>query len=217
VKNPVRNHQNVKSIPHAATGTKHSSDFLRALRAFLVFFVFGFGVTAAGAAGWNVQSLFESLAKSRPGRATFTEKKYLSLLDKPVESSGELLFTPPDRMEKRTVKPKPESVVVAGGEITLERAGKRYTLQLRENPAIAVLVDSIRSTLAGDLDALTRAYSVALDGSPAKWRLTLRPLDAGAAQLVERVEIAGAEARVASVEIFQADGDRSVMAIAPAP
>ena len=168
------------------------------------------------AADWNVQSLFESLAKNRPGRATFMEKKFLSLLDAPVQSSGELIFTPPDRMEKRTQKPKAESVVVEGDTVTLERAGKRHTLRLRENPAIAVLVESIRSTLAGDLDALTRAYSVALDGAPARWKLTLRPLDAAAAQLVERIEIGGAEARVASVEIFQADGDRSVMAIAPA-
>jgi hypothetical protein len=170
----------------------------------------------AFAADWNVSSLFESLAKNQPGRATFTEKKFLSLLDAPVQSSGELVFTPPDRMEKRTLRPKPESVVVQGGDVTLERAGKRHTLRLRENPAIAVLVESIRSTLAGDLGALTRAYSVALDGTPAGWKLTLRPLDAAAAQLVERIEIGGAEARVATVEIFQADGDRSVMAIAPA-
>ena len=169
------------------------------------------------AADWNVAALFETLAKARTPRAAFTEKKFLSLLDAPVQSSGELLFTPPDRMEKRTLKPKPESVVVQGGEVTLERAGKRHTLQLGENPAIAVLVDSIRSTLAGDLRALTRSYSVALDGTPARWKLTLRPLDPGAAQLVERIEIGGAEARVSSVEIFQADGDRSVMTIAPAP
>jgi len=171
----------------------------------------------AAAADWSVPALFDALAKSRPARTTFTEKKFLSLLDAPVQSSGELLFTPPDRMEKRTIKPKAESVVVQAGEVTLERAGKRHTLQLRENPAVAVLVDSIRSTLAGDLDALTRAYSVALDGAPARWKLTLRPLDPAASQLVERIEIGGAEARVASVEIFQADGDRSVMTIAPAP
>ncbi len=170
----------------------------------------------APAADWSIPTLFESLAKSRPAKATFTEKKYLSLLDKPVQSSGELLFTPPDRMEKRTLQPKPESVVVQGGQVSLERAGKRHTMQLRENPAVAVLVDSIRSTLAGDLAAVTRAYSVGLDGTAARWKLTLRPLDPGASQLVERVEIGGVESRVTSVEILQADGDRSVMAIAPA-
>jgi hypothetical protein len=88
---------------------------------------------------------------------------------------------------------------------------------LRENPAVAVLVESIRSTLAGDLASLTRTYSAGLDGDAASWRLKLRPLDPSLATLVERVEIAGSHAQVRSIEIFQADGDRSVMSLAPAP
>jgi hypothetical protein len=44
----------------------------------------------------------------------------------------------------------------------------------------------------------------------------LRPLDPSLATLVERIEIGGGEAQVRSVEIFQSDGDRSVMTIAPA-
>ena len=171
----------------------------------------------AHAADWDVAALFGTLARERPGRAVFHEKKYISLLDRPVESSGELAFTPPDRLEKRTLKPRPERVLVDRDRVTLERGGKSMSMGLRENPAVAVLVESIRGTLAGDLQSLTRTYSVALDGTEARWRLVLRPLDPAAATLVERVEIAGSEGRVATVEIFQADGDRSVMTLTPAP
>jgi outer membrane lipoprotein-sorting protein len=172
---------------------------------------------AAPAAQWDVATLFEALARERPARAAFRETRHISLLDKPVESSGVLSFTPPDRMEKRTLKPKPERVVVDGDRLTLERGGKTLSMGLRENPAVAVLVESIRGTLAGDLASLTRTYSVALDGGAAGWRLVLRPLDPAAATLVERVEIGGRQGRVATVEIFQADGDRSLMTLAPAP
>jgi len=172
---------------------------------------------SAHGAAFDIVSLFERLARERPGRATFEERKFLSLLDKPVQSSGELLFIPPDRLEKRTLKPRVESVVVDRERVTLERGGKRQSLVLRQNPQVAVLVESIRATLAGDLGALTRTYSVALDGTPARWRLTLRPLDPAIATLVERIEIGGSESRVDRVEIFQADGDRSLMSIAPAP
>lgn len=170
---------------------------------------------AAPAADWGVSELFRSIADERPGRATFRERKHLAILDRPVESSGELAFIPPDRLEKRTLLPRPELVTVERERITLERGGKRHTLGLRANPAIAVLVESIRATLAGELDTLTKSYSVALDGTPARWKLTLRPLDAAAQGLVDRIELAGAQARVATVEIFQADGDRSVMTITP--
>ena len=170
----------------------------------------------AAMAAWNVHDLFASLAKERPARATFHEKKYLALLDKPVESSGELVFTPPHTLEKRTVKPRPERVVVDRDRVTLERNGRKHSIGLRENPGVAVLVESIRGTLAGDLAALTRTYSVGLDGSPERWRLILRPLQPELATLAERIEIGGSQAQVATVEIFQADGDRSLMSLSPA-
>ena len=169
--------------------------------------------SSAPAADFGVTQLFDALAKRKPARAQFVERKYLSLLDKPVESRGELAFTPPDRLEKRTVSPKPERVTVDRDRITLERAGKTYWMGLRENPGVAVLVESIRATLAGDLPALTRAYSAAVSGSEAAWKLTLRPLDAAVSTIVTRVEISGQRADVRTVEIFQADGDRSVMTL----
>ena len=169
----------------------------------------------AHAADWSVATLFQMIAKERPGRATFTERKFMALLDRPLESSGELAFTPPDRREKHTIKPREERVVVDSERITLERGGKRHSLGLRENPAVAVLVESIRATLAGDLAALHRSYSAGLEGTPEKWRLTLRPLDPAGAELVERIDIDGEQAVVKAVDIRQAGGDRSVMTITP--
>lgn len=172
----------------------------------------------AGAADeWNVNRLFGMLAKERPGRVKFEERKHLAVLDRPVESSGELSFVPPHTLEKRTLSPRPERVVIDRERLTIERGGKTYSMGLLENPAVAVLVESIRSTLAGDLASLTRTYSAGLEGDAAAWRLKLRPLDPSLATLVERVEIAGSHAQVRRVEIFQADGDRSVMSLAPAP
>ena len=187
------------------------------MRAFAVALLLGFAPLAACAAGFDVTRLFEMLSREKPGRNVFTEKKYLAILDKPVESSGELAFTPPDTLEKRTVLPRPERVRIDRERVTVERGGKTYSLGLRENPQVAILVESIRGTLAGDLAALTRTYSAGLDGDAAGWRLKLRPLDPSLATLVERIEISGSQARVKTVEIFQADGDRSVMSLAPAP
>jgi hypothetical protein len=183
----------------------------RALAAFVLAAV----TSLAHGADFSIATLFAELGRQRPERVAFVEKKHLALLDKPVESSGELAFTPPDRLEKRTLKPRPESLVIERDLVTLERGGKRQTLRLSENPAVAVLVESIRRTLAGDLQGLTRAYSVALDGTPARWKIVLRPLDPSLATTVERVEIGGEQARVALVEIFQADGDRSVTQLSP--
>ena len=182
------------------------------MRAFLLLLALAM---PAGAADWSVATLFQMIAKERPTRATFHERKFMALLDRPLESSGELAFTPPDRLEKHTTKPREERVVVDRERVTLERGCKRHSLDLRANPAVAVLVESLRATLAGDFAALTRSYSAGLEGTAERWRLTLRPLDPAGAELVERIDIDGERAIVKAVEIRQAGGDRSVMTITP--
>lgn len=177
--------------------------------------VLTFATIPAIAADWDAAQLFDRLAKERPARAQFHERKYLALLSEPVDSSGELLFTPPDRLEKRTLSPKPESVTVDRTHVTLERGGRTQTLDLKAYPAIGVLVESIRATLTGDLASLSREYTVELAGDASGWRLMLRPLDAALTPIVDRIEIGGVQAQVRTVETFQPDGDRSVMTITP--
>jgi outer membrane lipoprotein-sorting protein len=185
------------------------------MKRLITFLAAAMTASIASGAPLGVRELFDSLSHAKPARASFHEKKFVALLDRPVESAGELVFTPPSRMEKRTTTPRAESMVVDGDVVTLERAGRKQTLRLREHPAIAVLIESIRATLAGDLATLTKTYSTALAGDTGQWRLTLRPLDPSLGTLVERLEITGAQAQVKTIEIFQADGDRSVMTLTP--
>lgn len=164
-------------------------------------------------AAWDLQQLMDALAQNKSGRATFVETKHIAMLDRPVVSSGELLYTAPDRLEKRTLKPKPESMIVQGGELTIERGARTYRVQLDAQPQLAAFVDSIRGTLAGDRKALERNYRLGLEGTQQDWVLRLVPLDEKMQAVIKQIRIAGAQDQVKSVEITQADGDSSVMLI----
>lgn len=165
------------------------------------------------AAPLGVNQLMASLARHPQGLATFTETKFIAILDEPVESSGELLFIAPARLEKHTLKPKPESMVLDGGTLTLQRGSRKRSLQLKDYPEVAGMIESIRATLAGDRQALERVYQLALEGSAERWTLVLTPLDAKVGAVVARIEMSGVKEEVRRVEIHQADGDRSVMQI----
>ena len=167
----------------------------------------------AQAAPLSIAQLMAGLAKNPQGAATFTEKKFISLLDQPVESSGELLFIAPARLEKRTLKPKPETMVLDGDTLTLERGQRKHVLQLKDYPEVAGMIESIRATLAGDRQALERVYHLALDGSAERWTLVLTPLDPKVGAVIARIRMEGVKDVVRSVEILQADGDSSLMAI----
>jgi hypothetical protein len=172
-------------------------------------------LTSSFAADWDVAALLQMLRAHPPGRAHFVETKEISVLDRPLESSGELVFTPPDRLEKHVTSPGDERMVADRERLTLERGGRKQELALADYPQVAVLVESIRGTLAGDRVALERLYRLDLWGDAQGWRLTLTPRDAALAKLVTRVTIEGSQASVQRVTVEQADGDRSLMRIIP--
>lgn len=165
------------------------------------------------AGGWDIDQLMNGLAQTRSGHASFVEKKSIAILDKPVESSGELFYTAPDRLEKRTLKPRPESMVLERGTLTIEQKGKRHVLSLQNYPEIAAFIESIRGTLAGDRVALERAYRLSLEGGEQGWTLELLPLADRMKKVVERIRIAGERHELRTIEIRQADGDSSLMTI----
>jgi hypothetical protein len=172
-------------------------------------------MTTPALAAWDLTQLMQGLAQNKSGRASFVEKKYIALLDKPVESSGELLYTAPDRLEKRTLKPRPESMLIESGTLTVERNKRRMTLRLQDYPELVAFTESIRGTLAGDMAALRRIYNLDLEGSEERWTLTLRPVETKMLEVVQRIRIGGSRAEVKTIEIEQTDKDRSVMVIAP--
>lgn len=165
------------------------------------------------AADWDLDQLMNGLAQTRSGHARFVEKKSIAILEQPVESSGDLLYTAPDRLEKRTLKPKLETMVVNGDNLQIERGRQKIQLQLQTYPELAAFIDSIRGTLAGDRKALERSYQLSLEGAAQGWTLRLVPLDSKMKQVVALIRITGVRDELRSIHVTQVDGDSSVMQI----
>jgi len=171
---------------------------------------------AVGSGGTeSLDELLQLLAQRRHGHATFTEVHEVAMLERPLQSSGELLYEAPDRLEKRTLKPKPEDLLLEHGVLTVQRGHRHRVLSLRDYPQIVPFVESIRATLAGDRAALERYFTVQFSGSLADWTLELRPKDATVARAVQNVRIHGERDAIRTVEIRQRDGDSSVLTIGP--
>jgi hypothetical protein len=163
---------------------------------------------------WGLDSLMRELAGAPHSKARFVERKYLKVLDRPLELSGTLEYRAPDHLERRTLTPRPESFVVDGDRLRLEDArGRKRTFALQDNPVLWAFVESIRATLNGDLAQLERFYGVALDGGPQAWRLALTPKQPRMSALITRIDIGGSGGRIATIEVHEAQGDRSIMTV----
>lgn len=180
----------------------------------MLVYVWG-GAAVAAEAGSQLDQLMSLLAQRRHGEVSYTEKDYLSLLEQPLRSSGVLIYDAPDHLEKRTLKPKREALVLDHGVLTVARGKRTYHFDLSSYPQVAPYVDAIRATMAGDRAALERVFKVSFEGSLAHWELGLVPSDRKIARGVRRIRIQGERDEVQSVEIVQTDGDRSVMTMGP--
>ena len=171
------------------------------------------------AAGWDLERLMQDLGQVKTAKGRFVERKYLGILTAPLESSGTLTYLAPGRLEKHTLAPRAESLVLQGDQLTMVSKGvgkapdRRRTVALQDYPAISIFVESIRSTLAGDLTLLQRLYEITLDGDERKWRLALKPRDARMQELISEIRIGGSRSWIDSIEFFESGGDRSVMTI----
>jgi hypothetical protein len=191
---------------------KHRLSFPRLLAAAAALITM---MSATAAQELQLPDLMRLLAVQKSAKATFTERKFIALLDKPVDSSGELSFTAPDRLEKRTLSPKPESLVLEGDRLTIESSGRKIAISLQSRPEAAAFVESIRGTLAGDLGALEKFYSLELSGSAEHWKLQLVPRQPEMLKIVNRIRIEGRQSAVSLIVFEQADRDRAEMQVTP--
>jgi outer membrane lipoprotein-sorting protein len=170
--------------------------------------------TARSEQDWKLPQLMASLQQVQAAKASFVERKFMRILREPLQSSGQLVYVRPDKLQKDTILPKPERLTVEGGQLTIEQQGdKTRQLALQDFPQIWAFVESIRATLAGDLPTLTHFYDVSLQGRRENWTLQLVPKDSKTRALVSIIRISGDNETIRNVKTEEADGDFTSMTI----
>ena len=170
---------------------------------------------ASPAWAFDLSELMSQLARQKSGEAGFVEQRFVRGVDGPLNSAGTLSFTAPDKLARKTVTPRPESMMVEGNTLTLSRAGRTRTLTLDSMPELQGMVDALRGTLMGDAQLLQRNFRTQLGGTQAGWTLDLEPIDSRLASQVRSVRLSGRQGQVLGVEMEFVGGDRSVMTISP--
>lgn len=166
----------------------------------------------------TLPQLMAAFRTVRHVEARYVERRTVSALRTPIETTGTLRFDAPDRLEK-LADPGPnrpgERVTIAGDRLTIERGDGAAPLvvSLSARPEIGVLVESIRATLSGDGAALDRAFGMTLAGTIDGWQMVLQPRDPTLRAILDWMRIDGRGPHVTAIETQDGEGDRSQMAI----
>lgn len=165
---------------------------------------------------WSLETLMTEMSQVRAESARFVELKYVHLLTSPIRATGTLTYTAPDKLEKITLTPAPETIKLDGGTLTGTRAdGEDFSVDIDSHDEIAALVEGIRSTLAGDLDTLRRYYENSFSGDRDHWQIDLVPKARRVREKVDRIRVLGSGTVIGAIQIAEKDGDRSEMTITP--
>ncbi len=167
----------------------------------------------ARAANVDIATLMKEFASSKQVKVQFVERKFIKILDTPVESKGELLFQAPDRLEKRTTLPRPENLTIEGNKVSIERGTFKRSMSLDDFADMASLVKSLTATFRGDQAGIEQYFVWKLVGPLNKWELTLTPKTSKLFMTLKEIRLSGDNGYVHTVETTLTDGDRSLMTL----
>lgn len=172
---------------------------------------------AAGVDDWRADSLEALVGRFRqmPGlQARFEEEKSIALLERPLRSSGQLAFVPPQLLVRRVDWPTPSLLRLDGDRLLWADASGSERLDLGANPTARAFARTFTDVLAGDLPRLRASYEISFrpqGSAPASaWRIDLTPRDDALARAISSISIEGRGVAPERLWVREASGDATV-------
>ena len=179
----------------------------------LVFFF----LCAPAQAGELADTIVTGLGQVHQRQNAFQEVRVIAALTRPLESAGTLSYRAPGHLEKLTLTPRREDLVIDGDMVTIARGNAApQTLEANREPALQLLVDTLRAPLDGDVERLKQSYHLRASGDVGTdWTLELTPADETVAKQVRVVTFTGRNNAILGLRIVQANGDTQSLTISP--
>ncbi|AST29413.1 outer membrane lipoprotein carrier protein LolA [Ralstonia pseudosolanacearum] len=156
-----------------------------------------------------VSQVAAQLGRARGVRARFTQTQTLLSMQRPLVSTGTLLFSRERGVIWQIEQPlRLTYVVTEAGVRTLDAAGKAVPGSQRNAAGIAQVSRMMRAMLGGDLSAMYSQFDVAAQGTPAHWRLRLTPTQPQLAQALRGLDLHG-DTYVRGIIIRAVSGDET--------
>lgn len=176
----------------------------------------GLAATCGSTAAFSVQELERSLRASPRESVSFVETRESPWLTMPVQSSG-TMRSGTDVLEKRIQTPRPETWRLLPDRVEWigSDAGTKKEILFSQAPGLAVLADTLRRVVAGDLTTLGQTFKMDVRGTQANWTLRLSPRGGDAARYLDHVELEGGRGAITTISVVERQGERTTTRLYP--
>lgn len=155
----------------------------------------------------QLQRLLQDLPQTE---VRFTELRESRWLAAPIESSGTLRSSA-SMLERQVELPRRETWRILADRMQLVTPGSEQAVEipLDRAPAVAALAQTLRSLMAGKLEALNADFQLALVGDERDWTLQLTPRRPEVARQLAQIIVQGNGRRLSAIVIVEGQGDRT--------
>lgn len=160
------------------------------------------------------QAVRERLQQPEWLRGDFTQTKKVPGFARPLVSSGNFVAARGRGVLWRTLKPFASELRLTQGEIRATQGGQvALRLDAAREPAVRVINTLMFSLLNGDVSGLAELFEISGGVKGTAWQLALVPRAGALQQVLRRVELDG-DAFVRRIQLFEANGDESLIQLA---
>jgi hypothetical protein len=161
----------------------------------------------------NAETLGERLkgfAAEHESVVKFVETWSADYLSEPLISTGWMSYKAPDQLSKTIDHPQHIVEKIDGDRLTITKDGKSHSVQLSDEPILAVGIYALRDVLIGseaDLQARFKLYYQEVSGG---WVLQLVPRDDDIALQIKLITVRGVNSRINQISLRYQNGNSSI-------
>ena len=159
-------------------------------------------------AALGLAELMDRMAATSGVIADFREQKQIALLEKPLESSGQIYFAPPNRLARFTLEPNPSVLIIDGEKLRFQQ-GTSEKFDLSGNPMARTFIDNFIVLFNGDLSKLQDLYYTNFSAEGNRWSLILEPRRSPLRGIVKEIALRGNQQGIREIVMQNWDGDRT--------
>lgn len=138
----------------------------------------------------------------------FTEEKRMTVLRKPLTSSGHLLFIPTRGLYRHLQKPFVQEMFITSEAIHQRQGNDRTTaLPLDTLPGAKAFVGAFLALFSGSWDALLAHFEVYFAQDTSQWHLGLKPTNEAMAKMITCLVLEGKETQLGALWMQERNGD----------
>ncbi len=156
--------------------------------------------------------LATTLTKVKTLKANFSQEKKITVLKKPLISSGELIFDRHTGVYWSLTTPYKSKIIIDNEKLTsIDDDNKKIVIKASEQPMLYGFTKIFMAIFSGNTDELKKHFEIYFKKEKETWQIGLIPTSSELKKVISKILLTGKDNRVHSITLWETNSDITVI------